>query len=105
MQREIAPNQYLLVRDTEGGLWSVERVINFHNCAPVAGDILAHVFGSTPLFTRTCQSAMRLANYCHSNGPPAGLRWIKATPNNLPLALETVQQREVEQSLPAPMLN
>jgi len=40
-------------------------------------EVLVFNFGSTPIFTRSYQSAMRLAMYCNGNNPPHGLRWIK----------------------------
>ena len=39
-----------------GGLWSVERELD---------EVLAYLFGPVPMFTRTRQAAMRLAEYCH----------------------------------------
>ena len=40
-------------------------------------EVLVFNFGSTPIFTRSYQSAMRVAMYCNGNNPPHGLRWIK----------------------------
>jgi hypothetical protein len=72
----------LMVRGC-GELWSVER----HN-----HEVLAFPFGPLPVFTETCQGAMRLAEYCHPpaqegewgcfprpRGTASGLHWVVAT--------------------------
>ena len=71
----------LLVREClVPGLWMVERWTHRRRHGD-ADDILVHEFGSTPIFTRSCPAAMRLAMHCHMKGPPAGLRWTAACPD------------------------
>jgi hypothetical protein len=75
----IADGLQLTVRQWDNrGLWMVERFSEsrqYNN----ADEILAHQFG-VPIFTRSYQSAMRLAMHCHVNEPPPGLRWISTCP-------------------------
>jgi hypothetical protein len=74
--------RWLLVRQCfVDGLWMVERWTRKRRYAG-SDEILVHEFGSTPIFTRSCPSAMRLAMHCHVKGPPAGLRWIAASPDD-----------------------
>lgn len=61
------------------GLWTVERW-NWPGGPAVADEVLVLRFGSTPIFTRDAQSAMRLASHCHEKEPPSGLHWISAVP-------------------------
>jgi hypothetical protein len=77
-------------------LWTVER---WNEKRPYQDfdEILVHEFGSTPIFTRSYQSAMRLAMYCHENGPPAGLRWIYACPGKD--AVEFARERRLDEAL------
>ena len=73
--------RWLLVREClVQGLWMVERWTERRRHGD-ADDILVHEFGSTPIFTRSCPAAMRLAMHCHLKGPPAGLRWTPACPD------------------------
>ena len=58
------------------GLWMVERWTRKRRYAG-SDEILVHEFGSTPIFTRSCPAAMRLAMLCHPK-PPTGLHWIAA---------------------------
>ena len=74
-------SRWLLVREClVQGLWMVERWTKRRRHGD-ADEILVHEFGSTPIFTRSCPAAMRLAMHCHVNGPPAGLRWTAACPD------------------------
>ena len=75
--------------------WVIERMV-----ADV-DEVLVHMFGSTPIFTRSYQAAMRLAMYCHANGPPSDLRWIKTVPNNKQTAIELARKRRIDQALGA----
>jgi hypothetical protein len=89
-------SQYLVVRQCfVRGLWMVERWSEERRCDN-ADEILVHEFGSTPIFTRSYQSAMRLAMYCHENGPPVGLRWISACP---PDYLDAGSKRRIDEIL------
>ena len=73
--------RWLLVREClVQGLWMVERWTDGRRHRD-AGDILVHEFASTPIFTRCCPAAMRLAMHCHAKGPPAGLHWTAACPD------------------------
>ena len=74
-------SRWLLVREClVQGLWMVERWTQRRRHGD-ADEILVHEFGSTPIFTRSCPAAMRLAMHCHVKGPPAGLRWTSACPD------------------------
>jgi hypothetical protein len=69
--------RWLLVRECfVQGLWMVERWTQRRRY-PGSDEILVHQFGSTPIFTRSCPAAMRLAMLCHPK-PRAGLHWIAA---------------------------
>ena len=91
----------LMVRECdETNLWTVER-LNAARRHVDDDDILVHVFGSTPIFTRSATSAMRLAMYCHKNIPPTGLRWIKASPINGEAAIELARTRQDNEAFDA----
>src|SRR5262249_22502071 len=78
-------------------LWTVERL---SESRPYRSDeVLVHQFGSTPIFTRSYQSAMRLATFCHENGPPDGLRWISACPEDGKDAVEFARERNITEAL------
>jgi hypothetical protein len=65
---------YLLVRGA-GEFWTVERN---------ADEALAFEFGPTPIFTRTVEAAMYLAEYCrYGYRPRPGLRWAVASPTGI----------------------
>ena len=68
-------------------------------------EVLVLSFGSTPIFTRSYQSAMRLARHCNGNNPPHGLRWIKETPDDCPGAIEFARKRRIDEALPQTMRN
>jgi len=55
-----------------GQFWTVERTVN------CVGEMLAYPYGPLPIFTRTYQAAMRLAEYCHRRprGTGSSLRWV-----------------------------
>jgi hypothetical protein len=76
-------------------LWTVER---FSESRPYArsDEVLVHELGSTPIFMRSYQSAMRLAMHCHANGPPAELRWIAACPKDYQVAAD---KRRIDEAL------
>jgi hypothetical protein len=87
---------WLLVRQCNNqGLWTVER---WRQKRPHgnADEVLVHEFGSTPIFTRSYQAAMRLAMFCHETGPPAGLRSISACPENIE---DLIDKRRVDEVL------
>ena len=72
---------FLLVRESdETGLWTIERLDPYGQYE--VDEVLGHIFGGTPIFTRSYQSAMCLAMHCHTKEPPPGLRWIKAPPRD-----------------------
>lgn len=78
---------------SEPRLWTVERLSESRSYEH-SDEVLVLQFGSTPIFIRTYQSAMRLAMHCHANGPPAGLRWITACPANYQ---EAVDERRIDE--------
>jgi len=75
----------LMVRGC-GEFWTAERELN---------EVLGFPFGPLPVFTRTLQAAMRLAEYCHPcpqqgegcfprpREVASGLSWIVATPSGI----------------------
>ena len=83
--RKILHRNKLCVRGC-GKLWTVEREID---------ELLAYGFGPLPVFTRTPDAAMRLAEYCHlpttkdepwhasPRGVAANLRWVVSTPDGI----------------------
>jgi len=71
------PTSLLVQRCGKQHLWTVERLPTGQQAA--AYELLVHRFGSTPIFTRSHQSAMRLAMHCHADCPRE-LRWVKAVP-------------------------
>ena len=61
---------FLMVRECgETNLWTVERLWEERRYVDY-DEVLAYEFGSTPIVTRNPHSSMRLAMYCHENGPP-----------------------------------
>ena len=96
---DIADGLQLTVRQCNNqGLWMVEQ---FSESRPYAccDEVLVHECGSTPIFTRSYQSAMRLATHCHENGPPAGLRWIAACPKDYQVAVEIARKRSIDEAV------
>jgi hypothetical protein len=65
----------------------------------VCDGALVFTFGSTPIFTRNYQSAIRLAMYCQLNGPPSGLCWINACPDDRKGAIEFASRRRADEAL------
>jgi hypothetical protein len=87
----------LLVRESdETGLWTIERLGEARQSE--VDEVLVFEFGSTPIFTPSSQSAMRLAVYCHENVPPKGLRWIKMGPENCRGAIELARNRRINET-------
>jgi len=62
---------------------------------------LVHIFGSTPIITRTYQAATYLAEFCYFNGPPAGLRWVNECPDNIGGAIDFAQARSINEAVAA----
>ena len=97
--KDLMASKRLMVRGCgKHHLWTVERWGEkrpYNN----ADEVLVFLFGSTPIFTRSYQAAMRLAAYCHVNDPPAGLRWIAACPKNYECAVEIAQERRIDETL------
>ena len=99
--RDLDWRRSLLVRESdETGLWTVERFSEPRRHVDDT-EVLVHLFGSTPIFTRSYQSAMRLAMHCHVNGPPLELRWIKTITNNTQAAIEFARKRRNDEALGA----
>jgi hypothetical protein len=91
--KETAPDVYnkfshrnkLVVRGC-GKLWTVERQTE---------EVLAHQFGPLPVFTRTPDAAMQLAEHCHlpateaepwhasPRGAASCFRWVVSTPDGV----------------------
>jgi hypothetical protein len=78
--------------------WTVERYRWDRRYQDIT-DVLVFTFGSTPIFCWTYQSAMRLAEYCHVDGPSSGLRWVVACPDNKDGAIKFAQDRLKEETL------
>ena len=67
-----------------------------------SGKTLVHNFGSTPIVTRSYQSATHLAEFCLLNGPPSGLRWNDECPDDMKGAIEFYRIRQiVEATMPS----
>jgi hypothetical protein len=81
------------------GLWTVERKTANRRIGVDADDVLVYNFGSTPILTRSYQSSMWLAEYCHAKGPPAGFRWIKVIPENIDAAIAFAKKRSHDEAL------
>jgi hypothetical protein len=62
---------------------------------------LVHIFGSTPVVTRTYQAATYLGEYCYHNDPPGGLRWVNECPDDIRGAIEFAEQRRVDEAIAA----
>jgi hypothetical protein len=61
-------------------------------------DVLVFLFGSTPIFCRDYQSAMWLAEYCQLNGPPPGLSWVVACPDDKDGAIEFARKCRIDEA-------
>ena len=71
---KVVRNNRLLVRGC-GKFWTVEREID---------EVLVFTHGSMPIFTRTCEAAMRLAEYFHLHPDQVpDVRWVVATPDGI----------------------
>ncbi len=89
----------LLVRGYHGHpFWHVERNGPPERPHGHRNMTLVHIFGSTPVVTRTYQAATHLAEYCYYNGPPAGLRWVNECPDDISGAIEFARQRGVDEA-------
>jgi hypothetical protein len=90
--------QWLTVRQCSNqGLWTIERFSEARLYKSM-DEMLVHQFGSTPIMTRSYQSAMRLAMHCHESWLPAGLRWIEACPRNCDMAIEIARARAMAEA-------
>jgi hypothetical protein len=59
---------------------------------------LVHIFGSTPILTRTYQEATYLAEFCFKEGPlPMGLCWVHECPDDVSGAIDFAFQRGVDE--------
>jgi hypothetical protein len=88
--------RWLLVRQcNKQGLWTIERWHQKRTHGN-ADEVLVHEFTSAPIFNRSYQAATRLAMFCHENGPPAGLHWISAIPENIQ---DLIDERRVDDVL------
>ena len=63
----------------EMNLWTVERLWEERRYVDY-DEVLAHVFGSTPIVTRNAYSSMRLAMYRHEKLPQVGCALLKRAP-------------------------
>ena len=85
----------LLVRECENtNLWTIERLNSTRSYE--VDEVLAFKFGWTPIFTRSYQSAMRLAMRSHTNGPPS-LRWINTPQNDMKSVIEFAKKRRFDE--------
>jgi hypothetical protein len=62
---------------------------------------LAHIFGSTPILARSYQAATCLAEFCFWEGPPPGLCWAEACPDDVNGAIKFAQQRRIKEAMAA----
>ena len=77
--------------------WTVERYHERRKYEDIT-DVLVFVFGSTPIFCWNYQAAMRLAEYCQLNGPPPGLSWVAACPDDKDGAIEFARKRRIDEA-------
>jgi hypothetical protein len=57
---------------------------------------LIHIFGSTPILTRTYQEATYLAEFCWKEGPvPTGLCWVHECPDDMDDAIDFALDRRI----------
>jgi hypothetical protein len=60
---------------------------------------LVHIFGSTPILTRTYQEATYLAEFCFEEGPlPTGLCWVHECPDDMDDAIDFSLDRAVDEA-------
>jgi hypothetical protein len=60
---------------------------------------LAHIFGSTPILTRTYQEATYLAEFCSKDGPlPSGLCWVRGCPDDMNGAIHFALDRRIAET-------
>jgi hypothetical protein len=91
-------HNYLKVRRCGNrDLWTVERWSEYRPYLS-SDEVLVSKFGSTPILAPNYQSAMRLAEYCHQNEPPSGLRWIAACPPRFEMAIGAARQRRMNET-------
>jgi len=102
--REVSSDCYSQVIGNMGLSWPDVLVVRrcdkhewwaIHRRVADVDEVLVFDFGSTPIFTRGCASAMRLAMHCNVNNPPHGLRWIKEAPDDCQAAIEFARKREL----------
>ena len=79
--------------------WAIERRV-----ADV-WEVLVCDFGSTPIFTRSYQSAIRVAMHCNGTNSPHGLRWIKQAPDDCSGAIEFARKRRIDEAQPEGQLH
>lgn len=77
--------------------WTVERYREGRKYENIT-DVLVFDFGSTPIFCWNHQAAMRLAEYCQLNGPPHGLSWVTAGPDDKDGAIEFARKRRIDEA-------
>jgi hypothetical protein len=66
-----------------------------HNHALIT---LVHIFGSTPILTRSYQEATYLCEFCYEDGPPPGLRWVEECPDDMDDAIDFSLDRAVDEA-------
>src|ERR1700737_2836457 len=60
---------------------------------------LVHIFGSTPILTRTYQEATYLAEFCFKPGPlPTGLNWVRECPDDMDAAIDFYLDRALDEA-------
>jgi hypothetical protein len=101
LKRNVADKQNVIatlaVRQYAGqDWWSIERYCEDRKYDDIT-DVLVHVFGSTPIFCSSYQSAMHVAEFCQANYLPSGLRWVTACPDNKDLAITFARKRRIEE--------
>ena len=93
------PDVLIVRRCDKHEWWAIERRV-----ADV-DEVLVCSFGSTPIFTRSYQSAMRLAMHCNVDDPPHGLRWVKEAPDDCSGAIEFARRRRIGEAQPEGQLH
>ena len=83
-----------------GALWRIGLDVGAlsrpHNYANFA---LVHLFGSTPILTRTYQEATYLAEFCYKAGHNTSLWWVHECPDDVHGAIEYAHRRCINEKL------
>jgi hypothetical protein len=92
--------QWGLTVERIGEFWMAKRWERPNRINPVGlpDEVLVLPFGSTPIFTRTYQPIMRLAQRCRWTEPqPFGYKWVTILPVNSEGAIRFANERRIQE--------